>query len=109
MQLSIQCRGGRTDLVIASPALTQRGLEYTVTYQTGDATSPVLPYAMAAGGAGLAIGGNVVRLLTSLPDQGDVVFRVAARQGVIAEGRYALPGLKKTLGRMAGPCKWPKN
>ena len=109
MQLSIQCRGGRTDLVIASPAITQRGVEYTVIYQTGDATSPVLPYAMAASGSGLAIGGNVVRLLMSLPDQGDVVFRIAARQGVIVEGRYALAGLKNVLARMAGPCKWPAN
>ena len=63
--------------------------------------------APALDGVIIAIKGHVVRLLASLPDQGDIVFRVAARQGVVLEGRYALASLKVLLDRLAVPCKWP--
>ena len=48
-----------------------------------------------------------MRLLASLPDRGDIAFRVTARQGAALEGRYALAGLKIVLDRLAVPCKWP--
>jgi hypothetical protein len=60
-----------------------------------------------ASGTGVAIRGDVVRLLASLPDQGAVAFRVTARQGAALEGRYALATLKTVLDRLAAPCKWP--
>jgi hypothetical protein len=107
MQLSIQCRGGRTDLVIAGPTLTLRAEDYVVSYVAND----VQPVAVAAGtsasSAGVVIKVDVVRLLTSLPDRGDLVFRVANRQGDALEGRYALAGLKVVLDRLAVPCRWP--
>ena len=36
LQLSIQCRGGRTDLVIMGPALIRRGENYVVSYSVND-------------------------------------------------------------------------
>jgi hypothetical protein len=48
-----------------------------------------------------------VRLLASLPDRGNVYFRITAPQGETLEGRYALAALNTTLKRLAGPCKWP--
>ena len=56
---------------------------------------------------GVAIRGDVVRLLASLPDQGEIAFRVTPRQGAALDGRYALAGLKIVRDRLAGPCKWP--
>ncbi len=100
MRLSIQCRGGRTELVIVSAALTLRVEEYVVSYDLNDGGT-------AASGAGVGIRGDVPRLLASLPDSGEVVFRVASRQGAAVEGRYALPAMKAVLKRLAGPCKWP--
>ena len=107
MQLSIQCRGGRTDLVIVSPALTRRGEEYVVSYGVNDGQPVVVAAGTPASGTGVAIRGDVVRLLTSLPDRGDVAFRVSTRQGTALEGRYALAALKSVLERLAVPCKWP--
>jgi hypothetical protein len=107
LQLSIQCRGGRTDLVIAGPALTRRGEDYLVSYGVNDGQPVVVATGTPASGTGVAIKGDVVRLLVSLPDQGEVAFRVTARQGAALEGRYALAGLKIVLGRLAVPCKWP--
>ncbi len=107
MQLSIQCRGGRTDLAIGGPALTRRVEDYAVSYGVNDSQPVVVAAGTPTSGTGIAIKGDVVRLLASLPDQGDIVFRVTARQGVVLEGRYALAGLKILLDRLAVPCKWP--
>jgi hypothetical protein len=107
LQLSIQCRGGRTDLVISGPALTRRVEDYAVSYGVNDSQPVVVAAGTPTSGTGIAIKGDVVRLLASLPDQGDIVFRVTARQGVVLEGRYALAGLKILLDRLAVPCKWP--
>ena len=108
LQLSIQCRGGRTDLLIAGPALTRRGEDYVLSYSVNDGQPVVVAAGTPASGAGIAVRGDVVRLLASLPDRGDIAFRVTARQGgATLEGRYALAGLKAVLDRLAAPCKWP--
>ena len=107
LQFSIQCRGGRTDLVISDPALTLRAEDYVVSYAVNDSQPAVVAAGTAASGTGLALRGDVVRLLASLPDRGDIAFRVANRQGATLEGRYALAGLKTLLARLAVPCKWP--
>ena len=107
LQLSIQCRGGRTELVIGDPALTLRAEDHVVSYAVNDSQPAVVAAGTAASGTGVALRGDVVRLLASLPDHGDIAFRVTARQGATLEGRYALAGLKTLLARLAVPCKWP--
>jgi hypothetical protein len=107
MQLSIQCRGGRTDLVIAGPVLTRRAEDYLVSYGVNDGQPVVVAAGTPASGTGLAIKGDVVRLLASLPDQGEVAFRVTTRQGAALEGRYTLAALKTVLDRLAVSCRWP--
>jgi hypothetical protein len=106
LQLSIQCRGGRTDLVIGSPALTRRAEDYLVSYAVNDGQPVVVAAGVPASAPGVAIRGDVVRLLTSLPDRGEVAFSVAARQGAVLEGRYALASLKNVLNRLAVSCRW---
>jgi hypothetical protein len=107
VQLSIQCRGGRTELVIAGPAIMRRAEDYVVSYGVNEGPPVVVTAGTPASGIGVAIRGNVVGLLASLPSQGDVVFRAVAQQGEVLEGRYALAGLKAVLNRLAAPCKWP--
>ena len=107
LQLSIQCRGGRTDLVITGPALTGRGEDYVVSYVVNNGQPVVVAAGTPASGAGVAIRGDVVRLLASLPDRGEISFRVTPRQGAALDGRYDLAGLKIVLARLAVPCKWP--
>ena len=106
LQLSIQCRGGRTDLVIKGPALTGRGEDSVVSYVVNDGHPVVVAAGTPASGAGVAIRGDVVRLLASLPDRGEISFRVSPRQGAALDGRYDLAGLKIVRDRLAGPCKW---
>jgi hypothetical protein len=56
----------------------------------------------------MAIGGDVVHLLVSLPPQGEIAFRIVGRQDVTLEGRYSLAGLKTTRERMAVSCRWSR-
>src|SRR4029077_14076409 len=107
LQLSIQCRGGRTDLVITGPALIRRAEDYVVSYGINDGPPVVVAAGTPASGTGVAIRGDVVRLLASLPDRGDISFRVTPRQGAALDGRYDLAGLKIVRDRLADPCKWP--
>jgi hypothetical protein len=107
MQFSIQCRGGGTELVISGPTLTRRGEDHVVSYVVNDGQPVVVAAGTPAAGTGVAIRGDVVRLLASLPDRGDIAFRVTTRQGAALEGRYALAALKIVRDRLALPCKWP--
>ena len=107
MQLSIQCRSGRTELVIDGPALARRGDDYAVSYAINGGQAVSIGGGTPASGSGVALKGDVVALLASLPDRGTVMFRVTGRQDPVMEGRYSLPALKIVLDRLAGPCKWP--
>jgi hypothetical protein len=107
LRLSIQCRGGGTELVLAGAPIKPRGEGYAVAYRVDEGGPVPLATGAPASGTGVAIKGDVVRLLASLPDRGSVSFRITAPQGATLEGRYALAGLNAVLRRLAGPCKWP--
>jgi len=106
LQLSIQCRGGGTELVLAGAPIRPREA-YAVAYRIDEGGPVPLATGAPASGTGIAIKGDVARLLASLPDRGSVSFRITAPQGAALEGRYALAGLGAVLRRLAGPCKWP--
>src|SRR5258708_3920386 len=107
LQLSIQCRGGGTELVLGSTPPTLRGERYAATYRIDDGGPVQVATGTPASGTGVAIKGDVVRLLAALPDHGTISFRIAAHQGATLEGSYALASLNAALKRLAGPCKWP--
>ena len=107
LRLSIHCRSGGTELVLASTPPTLRGEGYAVTYCIDDGGPVRVATAAPASGTGVAIKGDVVHLLAALPDHGTISFHIAAHQGATLEGRYALASLNAALKRLAGPCKWP--
>ena len=107
LQLSVQCRGGRSELVVASPRLALRADRHAVSYAFNDGASVPIAVVPSTSGTGLALKDDVSRFLLALPERGDVAFRVAARDGEALEAKFAIAGLKALHGRMAGPCKWP--
>jgi len=107
MKLSIACRGGNTSLALSGPGTLPAGEGYAVSYSLDGGLPTMLPAAVTPSGTGVTLGGDVVRLLASLPDQGEIAFLVVSRQGRTLEGRYALAGLKTIRERMAVSCKWP--
>jgi hypothetical protein len=108
MQLSIHCRGGRTELVVAGPAVSRSSAEYAISYRINDDQ----PVQLAAGppsfGTGAAFTGDVVRLLQSLPEEGDIAIRLSTRTGAAQEGHFLLGGLKMVREKLAAACKWPR-
>jgi len=107
VQLAISCRGGRTELVIAGPEVLVGGSSYLLSYNVNDGQ----PVQVAAGppqyGAGIAFAGDVVRLLQSLPEQGQVTVRVL-RADRNQSSSFALGGLKTVREKLAVACKWPQ-
>jgi hypothetical protein len=108
MQLTLYCRNGRTELVLAGPTVSGRGEDYAISYRVnGDEPLPV-----AAGvpsfGPGAALKGDIVRLLQSLPEEGNIAFRIVPRKGATWEGYFPLGGLKPVRDKLAGACKWPQ-
>ncbi|MCW5749457.1 MAG: hypothetical protein KIT36_24920, partial [Alphaproteobacteria bacterium] len=107
VRLSIQCRAGRTELVVAGPPAPRGPEDYIVSYRIND--GPEVPVAAGppAAGVGAALRVDVARLLTSLPEAGELAVRVVTRQGATHEGAFSLAGIKTVRVRIAAPCKWP--
>ncbi|MFG3595173.1 hypothetical protein [Bradyrhizobium sp. RDI18] len=107
MQLSIHCRGGRTELVITGPAVSRSAEEYLISYRVNDDVLVRLPAARPSFGVGAAPRGDVVRMLQSLPDEGEFAVRLSSRTGAASEGHFLLGGLKTIREKLATACKWP--
>ena len=107
MQLSIRCRAGRTELVVAGPAFSRSGEDYAISYRINDNQPVQLAAGPPSSGTGVAFTGDVVRLLQSLPEQGDIAIRLVTRTGAAQEGYFSLGGLKMVREKLAAACKWP--
>jgi len=107
MQLSIRCRTGRTELVVTGPAFPRSREDYAISYRINDDQPVQLAAAPPSSGTGVAFTGDVVRLLQSLPEEGEVTIRLVSRAGAAQEGHFLLGGLKSVRDRLAAVCKWP--
>ncbi len=108
MQLSIHCRGGRTELVVTGPAVTRRGEEYAISYRINGDRAAQLAAGSPSFGTGAAFQGDVVRLLQSLPDEGNIAVHLFTRAGASYDGYFSLGGLKMVRDKIAVACKWPQ-
>jgi len=105
MQFSIHCRAGRVELVVAGSTVTRRGEEYAITYRVNDGAPVQVPAGTPSSGTGAAFGGDVVRLLRSLPEDGTLAVRLSTRQGAAQEGQFSLSGLKAVRDKVSAACK----
>jgi hypothetical protein len=108
MQLTLYCRNGRTELVVAGPAISGRGDDYAASYRINSDEPVQTPAGVPSFGTGVAFKGDIVRLLQSLPENADIIIRLAPRSGVAREGHFSLGGLKLVRERLAEACKWPQ-
>ncbi|WP_245283714.1 hypothetical protein [Bradyrhizobium sp. URHD0069] len=107
MQLSIHCRGGRTELVVVGPGVSHSGKDYAISYRIDDDRPVQLAAGSPSFGTGAAFTGDVVRLLQSLPEEGDIAVRLSTRTGAVQDGHFLLGGLKMVREKLAAACKWP--
>src|SRR6202165_5558497 len=104
--LSIHCRGGRSELVVAGPAV-RSGEDYAISYRVNDDQPVQLAAGSPSFGTGAAFTVYVVRLLQSLPEEGDIAVRLFTPTGTAQDGHFFLGGLKKVREKGAAACKWP--
>jgi hypothetical protein len=108
MQLSIRCRGGRTELVVTGSSISRSAEDFTISYRIND-DQPVQVAAVApSSGAGAAFKGDVARLLQSLPEEGGIAIRLSTRAGVAIDGYFLLSGLKMVRDKISTTCRWPQ-
>jgi hypothetical protein len=107
MQLSIRCRAGRTELVVAGPAVSRGGEDYALSYRINDDQPVQLAAGSPSFGTGIAFTGDIVRLLQSLPEEGGIAIRLSTRRGAGQDGYFLLGGLKMVRDKVAAACKWP--
>ena len=107
MHLSIFCRGGRTELVVAGPTVSRSGRDYVISYRINDGQPVQLAAGSPSFGTGVAFTGDIVRLLQSLPENGHIAVHISARGSPAQEGRFSLGGLKTVREKLAAACKWP--
>jgi hypothetical protein len=58
-------------------------------------------------GTGVAFTGDIVRLLQSFPEEGNIAVRFSPRAGAAQDGSFLLNGLKIVREKVAAACKWP--
>ena len=107
MHLSIYCRGGRTELVIAGPAVSRSSVDYVISYRINGGQPVQLAAGSPSFGTGVAFTGDIVRLLQSLPEEGHIAVRITNRSGAAQDGHFLLGGLKTAREKLAAACKWP--
>jgi hypothetical protein len=108
MRLSIYCRNGRTELVVAGPPLSGRGEDYIVSYRVNGDQPAQTAGGTPSSGTGVAFKGDVVRLLQALPEAGEIAIRLSPRTGVARDGKFSIGGLKMVREKLAAACKWPQ-
>ena len=108
-QLSILCRGGRTEMVVGGPVLASSSTDYDLSYRLNSGQPVRVAAGRASLGTGIAFRGDVVSLLQSLPEEGALAIRLSARSGAVHEGHFSLSGLKAVRSKMAVACNWPRH
>jgi hypothetical protein len=107
MQLSIRCRGGRTELAVAGPTISGRGEGYVVSYRVNGSQPLQIAWGVPSFGAGVAFKGDAVSLLHSLPSEGELAVHLSPRVGTAQDGIFPLAGLEAVRAKLAAACKWP--
>jgi hypothetical protein len=107
MQLSIRCRGGRTELVIAGPGISGRGEDYLISYRVSGGPPVQVAASTAAFGAGVAVKSDPVAMLQSLPGEGELAVHLSSQAGTAQDGVFSLAGLDTVRAKMKAACNWP--
>jgi hypothetical protein len=106
MQLAIYCRNGRTSLAVSGSNMLSRGNDYTVSFING-AAPPAAAARAQSTATGAELRGDVVHLLQSFPDDGDVIVRLVSPSALPLMGVFALGGLKIVRAKLGAACNWP--
>ena len=107
MKLSIRCRGGRTELVVAGPGISGRGNDYAISYRVNDGQQVQIAAVPPASGAGVAFAGDVIRLAAVSSRQLEAsAFTLHPALGTALDGMFSLGGWETVRAKLNVACKW---
>ena len=124
MSFSMHCRRGRTEAVFEIPDFARYPpgssfvMEYLIVTQEAVRTHSVEPrwvkqrgveqrWNELSGSIDASFGGDAVRFLKSLPDDGILSLRVRDREGVSHDAEFHLADVEPVREKLAMACKWP--
>jgi len=107
LQLSIRCRGGRSELAVSGPEITGPGNNYFISYRVNDGQPVQFGGVTPAFGDGVAFKGDAGALLRSLPAAGELAVLVMSLRGSSQQGIFSLNGLETLRAKIGATCKWP--
>lgn len=106
---AIHCRAHRTELIISTTGSWKPVPDGEVKVAHRINEEPVVEQRWRAleTGKGLAFPGDVVRLIRSMPDGGQLLVKVHVGKGPPYESTFQLVGLNAVRRKMATACNWP--
>ena len=107
MELSIRCRGGRTEIAVAGSSVSGRADDYAISYQVNGSQSVQIAAAAPAFGAGVALKADAVALVQSLPGDGEFAVHLSPHVGASQDATFSLTGLETVRAKIGAACKWP--
>jgi hypothetical protein len=108
--LAIHCRAQRTELIISTTGFWKQATdgEVKVVYRINEEPTVEQRWRPAETGKSLAFQGDVVRLLRSMPDSGQIRVKVYAGKASPSESTFQLVGLDPVRRKIATACNWPQ-
>jgi hypothetical protein len=107
LRLSIRCRGGRSELAVSGPEITDTGDHYFVSYRVNDGQPVRFGGVAPAFGDGVAFKGDAAALLRSLPAEGELAVLVMSLKGSSQQGSFSLNGLETLRAKIGATCNLP--
>jgi hypothetical protein len=107
--LAIHCRAQRTELIISTTGSWKQATEgeVKVVYRINEEPPVEQRWRPAEAGRSLAFQGDVVGLLRSMPDGGQILVKVYAGKSPPYESTFGLAGLDPIRRKIAAACNWP--
>jgi hypothetical protein len=108
--LAIHCHARRTDLIVSTAGSWKQAAvgEVRVVYRINQEPPVEQRWRSAETGRSLTFQGDVVRLLRSMPDSGQILVRVYAGVAPPQESTFQLAGLDPVRRKIAAACSWPQ-
>jgi hypothetical protein len=107
--LTLACRGRRTEISIGTAGTWRpsTGEDVLVVYRISGQPEVQERWSVTAGGRSAVYRGDGARLLSVLPDPGQVAIRVQDRDGPSAQTTFDLAGVDAVRQKITGACRPP--
>jgi hypothetical protein len=105
--LAIHCRARRTELMISTGGSWKQDRAVKVVYRINGEPPVERRWKSVEVGRSLAFPGDVVRLLRSMPADGQMLVQVYAGKTPPNESTFKLAGLDPVRRKIAAACNWP--